>query len=107
MGAYSRWVLIRGWALIRINIYSSPTNLSYVLICIKETESLNPIMSLSQETLSNGNNIAAVRMIYIKAIGLHCRLANYNFDMYHAFLYISLLFWHQPGCKHKTTIIFF
>ena len=56
MGDYSWWALIRGWALIWINIYSTPTNLSYVLICIKEMESLNPIMSLSQGTLSNSNN---------------------------------------------------
>ena len=49
MGTYLRWVLIRGWTLIRINTVVLQT-LSYVLICIKEMESLNPIISLSQGT---------------------------------------------------------
>ena len=55
MGAYLRWALIRGWALIRINTVLLQT-LSYVLICVEEMESLNPIMSLSQGTLSNDDN---------------------------------------------------
>ena len=31
MGAYSRWALIRGWALIRINTVISVTNISELL----------------------------------------------------------------------------
>ena len=55
VGAYLRWALIWGWVLIQLNTELLQT-LSYVLICIKEMESLNPIMWLSQGTLSNDDN---------------------------------------------------
>ena len=51
MGAYSRWALIRGWALIRINTVNReelPTP-SYELLTMETLSSL-PLLGMSQVT---------------------------------------------------------
>ena len=63
MGAYSRWALIRGWALIRRNtVYSSSKSRNFTDVCMVGGTNLPP----TKQTSVNFRNLLAKDLSFFK-----------------------------------------